>query len=153
MKSTRCGIIVAGLASLTLVACEQSPQNRSDSNRLTENAVTTGQTLYMTHCAACHGAEGQGQFPDDPYGPDASDLIGAPPHDATGHTWHHPDTVLVQIIQNGRSQPGVYPMPAFGDKLTQGEILAILDYLKTWWTPEQVAAQATASAQYTPSVP
>ncbi|MBZ0320098.1 MAG: c-type cytochrome [Anaerolineae bacterium] len=153
MKSTRYGIIIVCLVSLVLVGCGQSSQDRSDNNPSTENTIATRQALYVTHCAACHGAEGKGQFPDDPYGLDANDLVGAPPHDATGHTWHHPDAALVQIIQNGRSQPGVYPMPAFGDKLTQGEILAILDYLKTWWTPEQVVAQATASAQYTPSVP
>lgn len=153
MRSTRYGIAIACLISFVLVSCRQPSQDRSDNNRPTENPAAIGQTLYMTHCASCHGTEGKGQFPDDPYGPDVTNLIGAPPHDATGHTWHHPDAVLVQITQNGRSQPGVYPMPAFGEKLTEVEIMEILTYIKTWWTLEQIVAQSTASAQYTPSAP
>lgn len=152
MKSIRCILLIAALVSLLLVSCARSSQDRSDNNRPTEDPLSAGQALYQAHCATCHGVEGKGQFPDNPYGPDANDLIGAPPHDPTGHTWHHPDAVLVQITQEGRSQPGVYPMPAFGDKLTESEIMAILGYIKTWWTPEQIAAQATASAQFTPSV-
>ncbi len=34
-------------------------------------------------------------------------------------------------------------MPAWGDKLSDEEIDAILAFIKTWWTPEQRAAQSS----------
>jgi mono/diheme cytochrome c family protein len=67
-------------------------------------------------------------------------LLPAPPHDATGHTWHHPDQVLFDLTKFG-VQPIAGPdyrsaMPAFGDKLSDDEILAILSYIKSTWPPE-----------------
>jgi len=41
-------------------------------------------------------------------------------------------------------------MPAFGDKLTDDEIWAVLTYIKTWWKPDQLERQATVSARHTP---
>lgn len=120
---------------------------------VSENPLMDGQQLYTLYCASCHGANGEGQYPENPYLPDAAGLIGAPPHDSTGHTWHHPDAVLVEIIQEGRAAPNVHPMPPFKGQLSETQIMAILDYVKTWWLPEQVSAQATTSANFTPSAP
>lgn len=95
------------------------------------------------HCAACHGADGEGQFPEAPLQPDATGRYGAPPHDDTGHTWHHDDDLLIRIIrEGGMGDPDTfYDMPGFEDTLTDDEIEAVLAYIKTMWTPVQQRRQ------------
>ena len=144
-------LLFIGLFSIFLMGCQSSNADNGSSD--SENELNNGTELYAQHCASCHGANGKGQYPDDPYLPDAAGLVGAPPHDSTGHTWHHPNAVLVRIVQEGRSIPNVHPMPPFGHQLSEDQIMAILDYIRTWWLPEQISAQATASAMYTPAAP
>ena len=70
---------------------------------------------------------------------------GAPPspaHDPTGHTWHHSDSHLIQVVRDGGATGF---MPAFGDELSDDEIVAVLDYIKTFWTPDQLQQQASIS--------
>jgi len=102
-----------------------------------------GQTVYETQCASCHGIEGEGQFPDAPLEPDITGRYGAPPHDETGHTWHHDDDLLIQIIREGGMGDPInfYPMPALESVLSDEEIEAVLAYIKTMWTQEQINAQ------------
>ena len=108
------------------------------------DTLALGETVYQTHCAACHGANGEGQFPDAPMQPDATGRIGAPPHDETGHTWHHDDDLLIRyVIEGGQAPPDrFYPMPAFGETLSEDEVLAVIAYIKTMWTEEQRLMQA-----------
>jgi S-disulfanyl-L-cysteine oxidoreductase SoxD len=133
------------LLSMFLARCA------SDRSPTSADQLALGKRIYDQHCASCHGAKGEGQYPNAPYKPDKAGLIGAPPHDSTGHTWHHPDGVLLEIIRDGLIVEGFQPMPAFGDKLTDAGMQAVLTYIKTWWKPEQVERQATFSARYTPS--
>jgi len=103
-------------------------------------AVALGKTLYAEHCAACHGASLEGQVEDwRTPGPDG--LMPAPPHDETGHTWHHPDRMLIDITARGSAAVvgGGYrsAMPGFGDVLSDEEIRAVLAYIKSTW-PEEV---------------
>lgn len=102
-----------------------------------------GQTVYNMQCATCHGANGEGQFPDAPLEKDLTGRYGAPPHDETGHTWHHDDDLLVQIIKEGGMGDPVnfYVMPALDSVLSDAEVEAVIAYIKTMWTPEQVATQ------------
>jgi mono/diheme cytochrome c family protein len=102
-----------------------------------------GQTVYETQCASCHGIEGEGQFPDAPMQPDDTGRIGAPPHDDTGHTWHHDDDLLIRYVREGGiGDPNrFYPMPPLGDVLTDEEIVAVIGYIKTMWSPEQIQVQ------------
>ncbi|GAB5494326.1 MAG: cytochrome c [Phototrophicaceae bacterium] len=110
-------------------------------------AYETGQRVYAQNCASCHGEDGEGQFPNAPMQPDATGRIGAPPHDSSGHTWHHADSLLYQIVAEGGSgtPDRFYPMPAFGDQLTTEEIEAVLFYIKTFWTEEERQRQAEIS--------
>ena len=107
------------------------------------DTFTVGQTVYNTHCASCHGIDGEGQFPDAPMQPDETGRIGAPPHDGTGHTWHHGDDLLIRyVIEGGLGDPDrFYPMPALGGVLSDEEITAVIAYIKTMWEPDQVAVQ------------
>lgn len=114
---------------------------------LDPNEVARGGAVYQARCASCHGVNGEGQ-PDWKL-PKADGVYPAPPHDASGHTWHHGDGLLFQIIREGGAsldlagfQSG---MPAFGDTLSDDEIQAVLAYLKSLWPPEEREAQRLAS--------
>jgi mono/diheme cytochrome c family protein len=112
-----------------------------------ENAeqVARGKPLYDRHCASCHGArlEGQPNWQEKlPTG-----RMPAPPHDASGHTWHHPDSMLFGMTKLGLI-PGKYAppkyesdMPAFGGALSDDEIWAVLAYIKSSWPREVRKAQ------------
>lgn len=92
-----------------------------------------GQVLYEQSCGNCHGMDGEGQMPN----PLARGM--APPHDDTGHTWHHPDQQNFATVWQGRDIVG--NMPGFSDSLTPDEVVLILAYIKTWWSDEYLAAQ------------
>jgi mono/diheme cytochrome c family protein len=74
----------------------------------------------------------------------------APPHDASGHTWHHPDEVLFSIIKEGieKHAPPRYEsdMPAFGGTLTDDEIWVVLAYIASSW-PEDIRVRWSAITQ------
>lgn len=98
----------------------------------------TGRALYVERCAACHGVNLEGQ--PDWRSPDASGHYPAPPYDETGHTWHHDDAMLIDYIARGGQavldDMGVTftsGIPGFGSMLSEAEIDAILDYIKSTW--------------------
>ena len=102
----------------------------------------SGRALYVERCAACHGVDLEGQ--PDWRSSDANGLYPAPPHDETGHTWHHDDAMLIDYITRGGQavldDMGVTftsGMPGFGSVLDEHEIEAILDYIKSTW-PEPI---------------
>jgi mono/diheme cytochrome c family protein len=107
--------------------------------------LARGRVLYDTNCASCHGAELQGQPGWRSANADGS--FPAPPHDASGHTWHHDDAMLRdyikrggQVVLDGMGVSFTSGMPGFGDSLTDGDIEAVLDYIKSTW-PERVRRQ------------
>lgn len=106
-------------------------------------ALQKGQAIYLQHCAACHGPEGRGQFPEAPLEPDATGRIGAPPHNESGHSWHHSDALLIRYVTEGgfSDLTRFYLMPAFGEVLSDEQILLVIAYIKSMWTDEQRASQ------------
>jgi len=102
-------------------------------------AVSAGQEIYADNCASCHGENLEGEPNWRSPGPDG--LAPAPPHDETGHTWHHPDTQLFMLTKHGVAEMvgGGYEsnMMGFGDVLSDDEILQVLAYIKSTW-PRQV---------------
>lgn len=102
-------------------------------------AVEMGKRVYETQCASCHGAHAEGA--PNWREPDANGEMPAPPHDAQGHTWKHGDGMLYRIVHDGwRDAFNKSPrltMPPFRDKLSPAETRAVIEYLKTLWTPEQ----------------
>jgi len=103
---------------------------------LNSEALALGEQLYNQYCSDCHGEKLEGVPKWKVTQPDGSLL--PPPHDSSGHTWHHPDPVLNEIMANG-GDPTLYntKMPGFGDQLTEREIEAILDYIKSHWGEEE----------------
>lgn len=103
-----------------------------------------GRALYLDNCASCHGAALEGQ--PDWRRPGPSGRLPAPPHDASGHTWHHPDRVLREIVRRGSAavvgQGYESDMPGFEGILTDSEIDAILDYIKSTWPDRERSFQS-----------
>ena len=100
--------------------------------------VADGRKVYAAYCASCHGVNAEGAPSWATPGPDG--LHPPPAHDDSGHTWHHSDRVLYETIRDGMGDP-LRPnlplrMPAFGDKLSDSEIRAVIAYFKSLWTEE-----------------
>jgi mono/diheme cytochrome c family protein len=100
--------------------------------------IALGRALYVENCATCHGAQLEGQpnwMERLPNG-----RMPAPPHDASGHTWHHSNQELFLITKGGLAAvvPGYESdMPGFGDTLTDEEIRAVLAFIKSTWPERQ----------------
>ncbi len=110
-----------------------------------EALVLRGKTVYAQNCAACHGAQLEGQPDWRRRLPDGR--LPAPPHDASGHTWHHADAVLLDITRHGlvpgRTAPEGYrsDMPAYAGILPDEDIVAALAYIKSSWPEAERQAQ------------
>jgi mono/diheme cytochrome c family protein len=97
-------------------------------------AVTAlGQKVYAAQCASCHGVRLEGQPNWRERGPDGR--LPAPPHDASGHTWHHPDELLFRITKLGVARAAnlkdyASAMPAYEGVLSDAEIVAVLSWIK-----------------------
>ena len=100
--------------------------------------VETGREVYAAHCAACHGVELEGQPDWRVRGPEG--LLPAPPHDETGHTWHHADAALFEMTKFGPQRfagPDYQSaMPAYEGVLSDAEIAAVLSFIKSTWPPD-----------------
>ncbi len=99
--------------------------------------VALGKEVYGTACASCHGVELEGQADWRKALPAGG--FPAPPHDETGHTWHHADEFLFRYTKLGAKEGlGVTEfksnMPAFKDMLSDAEIWAVLAFIKSRWS-------------------
>lgn len=135
------GTTVFLVGAIALALREARPQIDPKDKAL----VAVGQRVYASHCAICHGANLEGQPNWRQRLPNGR--MPAPPHDAAGHTWHHPDALLFGIVKEGLV-PGKYAppryesdMPAFGGRLSDDEIRAVLAYVKSTWPEQQLAYQ------------
>lgn len=98
--------------------------------------LAVGRRVYAAHCATCHGSRLEGQPGWQRRGADG--LLPAPPHDASGHTWHHPDAVLFRITKLGVAAAAGMPgyataMPVYDGVLGDDEIVAVLSWIKSQW--------------------
>jgi mono/diheme cytochrome c family protein len=106
-------------------------------------AVALGREVYAARCASCHGANLEGA--PNWQTPLSTGGMPAPPHDSSGHTWHHNDESLFATVKYGgqsTAPPDVKSnMPALGNVLGDEEIYAVLAYIKSTWPPEIQEAQ------------
>ncbi|MCL4765485.1 MAG: c-type cytochrome [Hyphomicrobiaceae bacterium] len=133
-------VAVGGLAAVFLW---QALGNRSTS----AGTLMLGRQLYSANCASCHGANLEGQ-------PDwrrrlSTGRLPAPPHDASGHTWHHPDGVLFRVTKDGPAavvgDGYESDMPGFGDVMSDPEIQAVVEFIKSTWPERERRYQAEMS--------
>ena len=105
---------------------------------LDADRVREGEAAYGQYCASCHRADLSGD--PDWKTRNADGSLRPPPHDNTGHTWHHSDALLLSLTRDD----SVFPesrMPSFGGTLTDDKIIAILEFIKSSWGPEERAFQ------------
>ncbi len=129
------GFLVLG--SGLLVACGAAPVTSTPT--ATPDPVAQGREVFLRVCAECHGQNGEGY----------ANELAAPALDASEHAWHHPDQQIRDWIANGKLGLG-REMPALGDQLAEVEIEAVITYLHTLWTPEQLATQQDITNRYGP---
>jgi mono/diheme cytochrome c family protein len=156
VKKSHILTIVGTVAALGLVYYVASPVEQATASvtlKPNEPAVVAlGEQVYAQNCASCHGAKLEGQANWRQRG--LNGYMPAPPHDETGHTWHHPDSYLFTMTKYGIEKmigkPYPNNMPAYEDKLTDEEILAVLSYIKSTWSGrtqrqhDQINARAKA---------
>lgn len=151
-------ILLSAVAFSALAAIAVNGQPQSDNTRaegltglgqpVTDEQITLGRQVYAQNCASCHGANLEGQ-------PDwrrrlENGRMPAPPHDESGHTWHHSDQDLFDITKLGVG--GVVPgyesdMPAFESILSDDEIATVLAFIKSTWPEREREAQARVTAK------
>ena len=103
--------------------------------------VRVSACAFLRVCAQCHGENAEGY----------ANELAAPPLDSSEHASHHPDQEIHNWIVNGKLGLG-RQMPALGDQLNDDEVHAIIAYLHTLWTPEQLADQQNITSRW-PATP
>ena len=143
------GVVIIGAAAVLYSTIR--PSGPAFIDPADQSLVMQGKAIYANNCAACHGEALQGQ-------PNwrermSNGRLPAPPHDKSGHTWHHPDAMLVDMVKNGlvpgkTAPPGyVSDMPAYRDILSDQQIIAVLTYIKSTWPPKVLEAQKEVTLQ------
>jgi len=111
--------------------------------------IARGERIYAEACASCHGADLQGNANWREPGPNGR--YPAPPHDESGHTWHHGDALLFRIVKDGTAavvgNGYESDMPGFGDAYSDAEIRDVLAYIRSRWPEEQRTVQAEITAR------
>lgn len=152
----RAAIVLGGVAALWLAWTlpgrldgSGAPEPQLVSDPTEAKHFQPGRGLYAEHCASCHGSKLEGEPGWQRRRPDGA--FPAPPHDGSGHTWHHPDSQLFRITKHGgqaTAPPGFRSrMPGFADELTDEEIRAVLFYIKQQWSEEQRTYQESQTAR------
>ena len=106
---------------------------------LASDDLAQGAALYAEHCVSCHGADLEGAPDWRRRGADG--LYPAPPHDETGHTWHHGDRLLFDYTKLGgealMAARGITNfesgMPGFAESLADDQIRDVLAFIKSTW--------------------
>ena len=96
--------------------------------------ISRGKIIYDSYCVSCHqvnliGAENWKELDEDGH-------RKAPPLNGKGHTWHHDDASLHNIIKYGlaklvKNYEG--KMLGYEDSLKDKDIDSVLSYMKSFW--------------------
>lgn len=147
------GVLILGVLTVYLMRSTSNDGGGLESAKSVA-AVARGKIAYGRYCTNCHGNQLQGQA--DWKSPLPNGRLPAPPHDASGHTWHHPDVVLTGITRRGLKpyvgQDYESDMPAFGGILSDEQIGDILSYIKSTW-PERERDYQRQMTDRTPTDP
>ncbi|MDD9925442.1 MAG: cytochrome c [Rhodospirillaceae bacterium] len=128
-------VLAAGAAIAAIAAVYWQKTGPAFADASDAALVAQGKAVYADQCASCHGVNLEGQ-------PNwrqrrADGRLPAPPHDETGHTWHHPDAHLFQVTKYGTAAVAgpdyKTDMTAFGEILSDTEIWAVLAFIKSRW--------------------
>ena len=141
----RCAVVCCAKFAVAIIlgGCSADPVMRADPSN--SRQVAAGKAVYDRNCSACHGANLEGQPEWRSRLPNGR--MPAPPHDDSGHTWHHDDDLLFGITKFGLTPPYGPPayqsdMPAFGSTLSDQQIWDVLAYIKSRWSPRAREVQS-----------
>ena len=107
-----------------------------------KDVVVRGAEIYAQQCASCHGKNLEGQPNWRSRLP--TGRMPAPPHDESGHTWHHNDRLLFRLTKEGPAavigNNYQSDMKGYAEPLSDRDIIAVLSYIKSRW-PSHVRAR------------
>ncbi len=137
-------LALLALSSL-LIACgeAESPGNVAGSDETTavgtgrwysQQQLDNGAQVFATNCSVCHGDQAQG-LTADWRSRQANGSFPPPPLNGSAHAWHHPVSVLLQVIDFGGEDLGGQ-MPPFESVLNQDEKMAAIAYFQSFWPDE-----------------
>ena len=126
-------------ALLGVAACSATLQTSNATQSLTPtiDTIVQGREVYMRICAQCHGENGEGY----------ANELQSPALNQSEHAYHHPDQQIHDWIVHGKLGLG-RQMPPFGEQLTDNEVHAVIAYLHTLWTPEQLEIQQDITSRW-----
>jgi len=128
--------VLIALLTLYFFTTYSNNSNASINLNITDSSIIeSGKQIYAKNCASCHGINLEGQKNWMSRLPDG--LMPAPPHDETGHTWHHSDRFLFMVTKYGIEEligeKYLNNMPVYKDILSDKEIISVLSYIKSTW--------------------
>jgi len=148
MQQMRTSIVIG--AALILFASGAGADGTIELKADDATMLARGKIVYQRECAACHGVNLEGQ--DGWRDKTVYRMRLAPPHDKSGHTWHHPDALLFQLTKYGLSAiiGRDYPnaMPVYDSVLSDLDIIAALSYIKSTWPQDVKDIHAKINADY-----
>ena len=122
------------LISLIFISEASYSHSHFPITRDSELMIARGKIIYQNNCISCHqvnlvGVENWKELDEDGH-------RKSPPLNGTGHTWHHDDATLHNIIKYGlvklvKNYQG--KMLGFEDKLKDKDIDSVLAYIKSFW--------------------
>jgi mono/diheme cytochrome c family protein len=147
---TIAALALAAAFAFVLPGCERAPKAVTVPDLNDAQRIAAGRIVYDKHCAACHGANLEGQPNWTSRLP--SGRLPAPPHDDSGHTWHHASDLLFAITKYGLVPPYApegyaSDMPPFGPALSDDEIWNVLAFIRSRWSKEVRERHAELDAQ------
>ena len=145
-------VLPLSIVTLLLIAAiylfvDSKPVSKADPHNAQQ--VAQGKRVYENYCVSCHGKNLEGQ--SNWRTPKANGRMPAPPHDKSGHTWHHADDLLFGITKYGLVPPYgpdnyVSDMPGFANIISDEEIWAVLAFIKSQWPSDILVNQQQISA-------
>ena len=114
--------------------------------RDSELMIAKGKIIYQKNCISCHqvnlvGVKNWKELDEDGH-------RKSPPLNGTGHTWHHDDATLHNIIKYGlvkltKNYQG--KMLGYEDRLKDKDIDSVLAYIKSFWPDDMYEHQINLS--------
>ena len=134
------------LISLIFISEASYSHSHFPITRDSELMIARGKIIYQNNCISCHqvnlvGVENWKDLDEDGH-------RKSPPLNGTGHTWHHDDATLHNIIKYGlvklvKNYQG--KMLGFKDKLKDKDIDSVLAYIKSFWPDDMYQHQINLS--------
>ena len=142
MKKIRKSFLIFIVLCSFLGVLQETYASKADARNAQQ--VERGKLVYKKFCSLCHGANLEGQ--PNWRVRDKEGKLPAPPHDSSGHTWHHADELLFGMTKYGLVPPYAPKdyknnMPAWEGTLSDEDIWAVIAYIKSKWPEELRQAQ------------